>query len=140
MMKSSNNRSSRDCGCHRQSMSANSRPIPNQSSQRNGCGSNNCMERNRNTAYNSADAERLLTLIRRLDFVLVETNLYLDTHPCDRTAISYFERALREREQAATKYEKMVGPLTAAGNRVRDVWLWSTESWPWQTEYESRCK
>ena len=87
---------------------------------------------------NPCEAERLMTLIRRLDFALVETNLYLDTHPHSRTALNYFERLLHERNQAAERYETAFGPLTATGNGMRDEWTWSTGAWPWQIDKESK--
>ena len=91
-----------------------------------------------NSTANSCEAERLLTLIRRLDFALVETNLYLDTHPYSRTALAYFERLSCERKQAVERYEANYGPLTAAANASHDEWLWSTGAWPWQIDKESK--
>ena len=92
----------------------------------------------RNEGVSPCEGERLLALIRRLDFALVEINLYLDTHPYSRTALNHFERILRERNQAAERYESAFGPLTAMGNGTRDEWMWSTGTWPWQIDKESK--
>ena len=86
----------------------------------------------------ACEGEQLLALIRRLDFALVETNLYLDTHPYSQSALRFFERLLCERNQAAERYEAAFGPLTATGNGARDEWTWSTGAWPWQIDKESK--
>ena len=92
----------------------------------------------RNSTANPCEEARLMALIRRLDFALVETNLYLDTHPHSCTALKYFERVLDERNQAVARYEADFGPLTAGGNGARNEWLWSTGAWPWQIDKESK--
>ena len=104
-----------------------------------------CENQNRTTQCNArkepplaCEGERLLSLIRRLDFALVEINLYLDTHPYSQTALRYFEQLLCERNQAAKQYETTFGPLTAATNGMRDEWMWSTGAWPWQIEKENK--
>ena len=38
----------------------------------------------------SKDQMRLLKFISQVSFALTETNLYLDTHPCDKVALSYY--------------------------------------------------
>ena len=90
------------------------------------------------TNESPCEGERLLALIRQLDFALVETNLYLDTHPYSQKALQYFESLLKERNQAVLRYESNYGPLTAAGNGARNEWLWSTGAWPWQIDKESK--
>ncbi len=97
-----------------------------------------CNASARNSTSNPCESERLMALIRRLDFALVETNLYLDTHPHSHAALKYFERLLCERNQAADRYEAEFGPLTAMGNGDRNEWLWSTGAWPWQIDKESK--
>lgn len=87
---------------------------------------------------NACEGEALLSLIRRLDFALVEVNLYLDTHPHSRTALNYFERLLCERKQAADRYEATFGPLTAMAGGMQEEWTWSTGAWPWQIDKESK--
>ena len=39
----------------------------------------------------SKDQMRLLKFISQVSFALTETNLYLDTHPCDKVALSYYQ-------------------------------------------------
>ena len=104
----------------------------------NRCRAAQCAANVRRESQSTCEGEQLLALIRRLDFALVEINLYLDTHPYSRTALNYFERLLHERNQAAERYEATVGPLTAMGNGTRDEWAWSTGEWPWQIDKESK--
>lgn len=96
------------------------------------------MKESRKENSNACEGEALLTLIRRLDFALVEVNLYLDTHPHSRTALNYFERLLCERKQAADRYEATFGPLTAMAGGMQEEWTWSTGAWPWQIDKESK--
>ena len=39
----------------------------------------------------------LLTHINHVSFAVDEVKLYLDTHPCDREALSYFQEMSRQR-------------------------------------------
>lgn len=124
----------RSCGCGRRSIYTNAN-AGNRRQEETTCP--NSASR-RNCANNTQEAERMMTMIRRLDFALVETNLYLDTHPTNRAALSYFQRLLKERTQWANRYEAEYGPLTAAGNGARTEWAWSTDAWPWQLDKESK--
>ena len=102
------------------------------------CRASECGATARQENGNACEGEALLTLIRRLDFALVEVNLYLDTHPYSRTALNYFERLLCERKQAADRYEATFGPLTAMAGGMHEEWTWSTGAWPWQIDKESK--
>ena len=48
----------------------------------------------------SKDQMRLLKFISQVSFALTETNLYLDTHPCDKVALSYYQMVKKQRQEA----------------------------------------
>jgi len=76
----------------------------------------------------------LLSEIRKLAFVMQETVLFLDTHPCDAQALAYYHEKMKEKNRAVELYEEKYGPLTVNGNRSTSNWLWSTTPWPWEEE------
>jgi spore coat protein JB len=74
----------------------------------------------------------LLRELTALDFVAVDLNLYLNTHPMDCEAIQEFNRVIHKAGQLRDMYEKAYGPLTA--NRSSECpWQWFEDPWPWQS-------
>ena len=80
-----------------------------------------------------SEQERMLHEIGMIDFVIIEMNLYLDTHPTDRNAIEYFNHYVRLKNQAMRDYGAKYGPLTlsTADNYSKD-WQWAMQPWPWE--------
>lgn len=77
--------------------------------------------------------DMLLREVMAADFMLVDLNLYLDTHPCDQNALMQFKNAQLRAAILKNNFERMYGPLTpmspyAATNR----WQWIDSPWPWQ--------
>ena len=79
--------------------------------------------------------EKLMREIQIMSFAIVETNLFLNTHPeCEKARA--FLNETRERKAAkAAEYEKKYGPLTAAGREYDGAFSWAKGPWPW--EYDS---
>ena len=76
---------------------------------------------------------RQLQQLQEIDFVLVELNLYLDTHPGDANALRQFNQLAQQREQLARQFEMAFGPLKHFGHSVsRFPWQWIESPWPWQ--------
>ena len=71
--------------------------------------------------------------IQAVDFVLVELNLYLDTHPQDLDAIKqYNDTSLRSME-LKRNFEQQFGPLMHFGKSFSGYpWSWNETPWPWQ--------
>jgi spore coat protein JB len=68
-----------------------------------------------------------------VDFVLLELNLYLDTHPNDAQAIKQFNEFAVRRQQMSTEYERHFGPLMNFGHSLSPTpWAWKDGPWPWQ--------
>lgn len=78
------------------------------------------------------EREQLLNLVRMYDFALLETALYLNTHPKDATALAYYQRNKALGEQARAAYEARFGPLTKKGNNSTTEWQWINDPWPWE--------
>lgn len=76
-----------------------------------------------------------LQRLRELEFALLETNLYLDTHPNSRKALDYYKKVEAARDIMYEDYVKNNGPMFAADVR-QDNWSWVDMPWPWQNDME----
>lgn len=83
------------------------------------------------------DREKQMTLLKRLqemEFVAIELNLYLDTHPCDQEALNDYNCAVEMVRKLMAEYEDCYGPLMHFGmqkSKGRE-WQWLNEPWPWE--------
>ena len=55
--------------------------------------------------------EELFEWINVVSFAVDDVKLYLDTHPCDRDALEYFEEFKKQRVQALKEYAKYYGQI-----------------------------
>ena len=78
--------------------------------------------------------QELLNHINQASFAVDDVKLYLDTHPCDTDALSFFREYSRQRNELLKEYAKVYGPLTidTADISCRDRLDWVNEPWPWQ--------
>lgn len=75
----------------------------------------------------------LMEQLQAVDFVLVELNLYLDTHNGDSEAIRQFNHYVKERKKLRNAVESIYGPLMHFGHSYSgDPWNWDDAPWPWQ--------
>jgi spore coat protein JB len=75
----------------------------------------------------------LLLELQTIDFVLVELNLYLDTHPQDSAALQQYNQYAEMRKKVAQHYEANYGPLLHFGHSLSPgTWRWIDTPWPWQ--------
>ncbi len=86
------------------------------------------MDKNRN---------EMLKQLSALDFMLVDLNLYLNTHPNDQQALARFNAILSQAQMLRRTYEGMYGPLTVAYTSAvnEQQWQWICPPWPWQYEF-----
>ena len=63
------------------------------------------------------------------DFAILEFGMYLDTHPCDRTANEMFRKYTDEAKMLRREYESKYGPLTISASNEAD---WLNDPWPWE--------
>ena len=77
--------------------------------------------------------QQMLDWVNMVSFAVTEANLYLDTHPGDPAALSYFQEYSRLRNQALNDFAALYGPLTADTARAnQQTWEWVSEPWPWE--------
>lgn len=75
----------------------------------------------------------LLEEIQGIDFVIVELNLYLDTHPQDLEAIKQFNEMTLKSMELKQRFEQQFGPLMNFGRSFSGYpWSWNDTPWPWQ--------
>lgn len=79
-------------------------------------------------------ARTLMQRVYETGFAVDDMVLYLDTHPCDRDALAYYQQVVKMYREAVEAYECQCGPLTAEAVRSLDSWTWLTEKWPWEGE------
>jgi len=76
---------------------------------------------------------QLLEELQALDFVLLELNLYLDTHPNDLNAVRQYNDLVRKRKAVRRQLVSIAGPLSHFGHDyVSCPWNWDDTPWPWQ--------
>jgi spore coat protein JB len=75
----------------------------------------------------------LLLEIQQVDFVILELNLYLNTHPHDKAAIAQYNECVQRSMQMKKNFEAIYGPLTSFGYSFSPApWIWGKTPWPWQ--------
>ncbi|MBR5229738.1 MAG: spore coat protein CotJB [Firmicutes bacterium] len=78
--------------------------------------------------------EQLMEKIRQTGFALVDTNLFLDTHPTCQMALDFFAENQKMYRQYVSEYERNYGPLTPGSTDVSRGWQWTQGPWPWELE------
>lgn len=78
---------------------------------------------------------RLLKDIQAYNFAVLETVLYLDTHPEDRTVLELHNHLADEYMRLVRNYQENCGPLFADYSEADYPWQWVNEPWPWEIEY-----
>lgn len=81
---------------------------------------------------NNNEREKLLKEIRIASFAVVDSQLFLDTHPNCQEALEYHRKATIKRNEAYRKYEEMCGPLNIYSEDDRGSWTWNASVWPWE--------
>lgn len=82
---------------------------------------------------NCKEQNKLLRDISMVDFVIIDMNLYLDTHPDDQDAIQYISHYIRLKNQLSKEYAAKFGPLTlSAADDYQTTWKWAQGPMPWE--------
>ena len=77
--------------------------------------------------------KELLDQIRAIQFMTVDLNLYLDTHPNDCRAMNEYNYYVRQLQSLKREYEMQYGPLMNFGHSLSPCpWRWIEEPWPWE--------
>lgn len=75
---------------------------------------------------------QLLHFINVVSFQVVDTQLFLDTHPSDSEALQHFQYYSDLRNKALKVYSEKYGPLTIDSANPNNYWDWVKEPWPWE--------
>lgn len=84
------------------------------------------------------DRASLAEQIMQCEFVLIDINLFLDTHPNDERAIADYNSYAEQLAMLKKMYTERFGPIHNFGNstnRSDSEWLWTTQPFPWQGKY-----
>ena len=74
----------------------------------------------------------LLTRISEIQFVCVELNLYIDTHPDDADALSDYYHYSTMLKSLIESYEQQYGPLLGFGHSATQTGSWVCSEWPFE--------
>lgn len=104
---------------------------------RNGASMQNTPERtmNRNSRCNCNQTivPELMNRLRKVDFAIVDTVLYLDAYPNCKAAMENYKKLIPEREMLMQKLAELGKPMTCYEN-FSDTWEWINSPWPWEYE------
>ncbi|NLM36047.1 MAG: spore coat protein CotJB [Clostridiales bacterium] len=75
----------------------------------------------------------LLEQIMAIDFMVVDLNLYLNTHPMDKDALAKYNSFAMQSKMLRESYERLYGPISQ-GSTSSYPWQWIKEPWPWEYE------
>ena len=76
--------------------------------------------------------QELLNRISEIQFVCIELNLYIDTHPDDEAALSDYYNYGEMLNSLISEYERSYGPLIGFGHSVTRTGSWVCSAWPWE--------
>ena len=82
------------------------------------------------------EKKALAEQIAQCEFVLIDINLFLDTHPENERAIADYNSYAEQLAALKKLYTKLYGPIENFGgsiNRSDTEWLWGKQPFPWQT-------
>ncbi len=80
------------------------------------------------------EKEKAMCALQRLSFALVESSLFLDSHPTDKSALEYYGKMKKEYTDALEMYTANYGPVTLLGADCEKGWEWVEAPWPWESE------
>lgn len=76
----------------------------------------------------------LLNAISEIQFVCVELNLYIDTHPDDSDALADYNRYSELLKSLIMEYEEQYEPLMGFGHSAIEKGSWVYSAWPWENK------
>ena len=80
-----------------------------------------------------ANIGNLIKKLRKIDFAIVDTVLYLDAYPHCKAALEYYKKLVAEREELSKKLSELGNPMSCMAN-LGDGWDWIKSPWPWEYE------
>ncbi len=80
------------------------------------------------------ERQKLLQKFQEANFAVVETVLYLDTHPGDKSALACYDQYVEMRDAAMKAYTEKFGPLENLALSPSDRFSWVDNPWPWEVD------
>ncbi len=83
----------------------------------------------------------MLKALTALDFMAVDLQLFLDTHPNDKEALEKYNEVIKEGDMLRSQYEKQYGSLFSFRSyNHSDRFNWVDNPWPWKKEANFEIK
>ena len=79
--------------------------------------------------------DQLLQQLSALDFLAVDLQLFLDTHPTDREALTQYNSVVAQAATIRQQYETAYGPIWSYRSPSQYPWQWINDPWPWQYSF-----
>lgn len=79
--------------------------------------------------------DELLKQLTALDFMAVDLQLYLDTHPNDRGALCKYNAIVAQAAMLRSMFERLYGPLCSFRSSTQYPWQWINNPWPWNYSF-----
>lgn len=77
--------------------------------------------------------ESLLKEIQKVEFAVIELNLFLDTHPDNEKALNDYNKYTVDLSKLKKEYRMKHGPFANFGHGTSDLpWQWIESPWPWE--------
>ena len=80
------------------------------------------------------NVENLKKQLQIIDFAIYETVLYLNAYPSSETALNYYHKLLKERNQLTEALASYGHPITHLDNASTESWQWTEGPWPWMLD------
>lgn len=89
---------------------------------------------NNNNGGVMGEMQAMILQIQQIGFTLVDLNLYLNTHPMDKMALTTYNTLHKQYHELMMAYNMQYGPLLNFGHAPggSDEFLWVKSPWPWQ--------
>ncbi len=91
------------------------------------------MDRNRRPG--SPVNVEMLREIMQLNFAMIETVLFLNTHPTCRPVLDLHNEFASRFNKLVERYQERYGPIYASYENAEYPWMWIEEPWPWEIKY-----
>jgi len=65
-------------------------------------------------------------------FAAMDAELFCDTHPTNKQAITYFQNKMRMAVVAKNEYAQKYGPIMLSQQNNADYFDWVESPWPWE--------
>lgn len=81
------------------------------------------------------EREALLKQITILDFMTLDLQLFLNTHPQNAEALEMYNVCAQNAAAAKRIYEQQFSSLVGFRSENPREWVWQAEPWPWQAAH-----